>query len=1022
MTPSEPRLPTLSAVIPTIRPLGRIRASLDFALRDATVIEVVLVVDGPSAATLGPELDALDAATPRLRVLRLPEWVGAVTARQIGAEAALGEVVWFIDDDVVPAEGSGAAHANAHAETGADIIVGLFTTAGGLDAGVPGRLYDDAFRGEWARFLEAPSTILNAFWAGNHSIRRSALLPLGTIPSVFQHTYHADRAFGLLCQRAGLRAVARPELTGTHAYAPTLDRWRRDCRRQGAGRVEIHRSFSDVLGPDIDNPWQVGLGRRGRLALSVAEAGRPLATAVAGLLAAGVRVATRLDRPAMALEFGKILRSVEQFRGAEAASRSTADGLAFLASAPATRVVASPAAAPAPADVTLLVVSRGPGVHLRRVLDLWRPHVAEIVVVADRSGDPGLLEAIGGVADRTATVDSAFPIESVLERCWPLCRRPFVFRADDDEVPTTILLAELRSLTLDPTLQQAGIPMRWLWPDVTTWIDGYPWTANPQPKLIRNLAGFVRFPGRVHTTEHLEAPIRSVNLPVYHLRTLDSVDDRRARIARYSRIGGGRRHFNGRPANSQYLPEDAGDLRLVAVPAWDVAAVAEVVSSMSGATGDRSGEAGRGPAAAPGPLRIQEPMTLGAEPRLPDEARRVSVRVAAVHPPMASGARVVLEVVIANRSGAVLPGGGEESDRVSFSTRWRRADDQAGALGASTVDGKRIALGEPIPPGRAVSRVISFEAPVGPGRWRVAVDLVEESVAWFGDGDEFVIDLPRVALARTRTPDAATELFQVIKIETHNACNRHCWFCKFGQERRDSRFVQMDWDTIRRILASLRDVNYRGRISWYDINEPLVDKRIFDILTVTREYCPDAFLSLATNGDLLTPENYEQLKQSGLDVLGVTAYDDETFARVGGFADARMVLMDMRGAGSERLENRGGNVRRNQETFEAHRQLFADRSCERPSVMMVVKATGHVVLCCADMYADVVMGHVQEQPLEEIWNSERFVHYRRTLNEEGRRNLELCRDCSYSGAGVRPFFPLSAFDPDPRLTRSSETD
>jgi radical SAM protein with 4Fe4S-binding SPASM domain len=272
--------------------------------------------------------------------------------------------------------------------------------------------------------------------------------------------------------------------------------------------------------------------------------------------------------------------------------------------------------------------------------------------------------------------------------------------------------------------------------------------------------------------------------------------------------------------------------------------------------------------------------------------------------------------------------------------------------------------------------------------------------------------VPRASFPAVRASEAAAELFQVIKIETHNACNRHCWFCKFGQERKDPRFVQMDWDTIRRIAENLGDLDFRGRISWYDINEPLVDKRIVEILALTRQHCPHAFLSLATNGDLLTAEFYGRLKDAGLSALGVTAYDDETLARVSQFADARMTLIDMRDAGPGKLENRGGNVLRNAEAFQAQQWLFADQSCERPSVMMVVKSSGRAVLCCADMYSDVVMGDVREHRLEEIWRNDRFEHYRRSLASSGRRGLPLCEHCSYSGLGVKPFFPLSQFSPD----------
>jgi radical SAM protein with 4Fe4S-binding SPASM domain len=250
-----------------------------------------------------------------------------------------------------------------------------------------------------------------------------------------------------------------------------------------------------------------------------------------------------------------------------------------------------------------------------------------------------------------------------------------------------------------------------------------------------------------------------------------------------------------------------------------------------------------------------------------------------------------------------------------------------------------------------------------------------------------------------------TELFRAILIETLNICTRKCWFCKFGQERQDEEISRMDWETINKILENLRALQYSGRISWYNINEPLLDRRMVEIVRMTRKYCPRAFVSLATNGDLLDEDQYRDLKANGLDALGVSIYDDKIYEKVKKFADRQIVLMDMRSLGEGVLENRGGGIRREIPAFERNRDRYQNRSCGRPSLMMVVNPRGKVVLCCDDMYGDVIMGDVQSQTLEQIWNNERFAFYRDALNNEGRRGLPLCSECSYSGDGFRPFFP-----------------
>lgn len=252
----------------------------------------------------------------------------------------------------------------------------------------------------------------------------------------------------------------------------------------------------------------------------------------------------------------------------------------------------------------------------------------------------------------------------------------------------------------------------------------------------------------------------------------------------------------------------------------------------------------------------------------------------------------------------------------------------------------------------------------------------------------------------------AWKLFRIILIETHNSCTRSCWFCKFGHDRPEPR-TRMGWSTIERIINNLSSLNYSGRISWFLTNEPLLDTRMTRIIRATRQACPSAFLSLITNGDLLTNETYNELRDAGLDALGVSAYDDATLARVARIEDRRCLrIIDMRQPKSLRLENRGGNIQINHQYFDADTARFSTRGCSRPSTTMAVNVNGQVVLCCADLYGDIVMGDVHNESLESIWNGPGFVHYRQNLATLGRASLDLCCDCSHDGSSSRIDYPL----------------
>jgi radical SAM protein with 4Fe4S-binding SPASM domain len=177
-----------------------------------------------------------------------------------------------------------------------------------------------------------------------------------------------------------------------------------------------------------------------------------------------------------------------------------------------------------------------------------------------------------------------------------------------------------------------------------------------------------------------------------------------------------------------------------------------------------------------------------------------------------------------------------------------------------------------------------------------------------------------------------------------------------------------------------------------------MDKRMPEIIRTFRASCPEAFITLASNGDLLTPEILQNLLQAGLDSLGLSIDDDQSFQKLKHYwKNPRVRLLDER---EEIRENRGGQIKRGKFVPQI------DQACRRPFHMAVIKPNGDMVLCCADMYGDVVMENIRESRLEEIWNSEKFRKYRRQLATNTREGLPLCSSCSYEGGGNPLDFPL----------------
>jgi radical SAM protein with 4Fe4S-binding SPASM domain len=210
-------------------------------------------------------------------------------------------------------------------------------------------------------------------------------------------------------------------------------------------------------------------------------------------------------------------------------------------------------------------------------------------------------------------------------------------------------------------------------------------------------------------------------------------------------------------------------------------------------------------------------------------------------------------------------------------------------------------------------------------------------------------------------------------------------------------------DIIEKISKELVSLNFEGRIHFTGINEPLMDKRIFDILSKFKSL--KAKKSITTNGDYLNDSFLSKLAECGLTHLNISVYSDEHYEKIkNNCLGWNYGIVDMR-PNQKRLynvlSNRAGSLDLSglldKEMIQIKTKLSIERGCSRPSQYITVAYTGEVILCPEDMYASCVMGNLNDNSLLEIWNNEKFLHYRETLKKEGRKNLNPCQNCNFSG-------------------------
>jgi glycosyltransferase involved in cell wall biosynthesis len=281
----EAALPDVSVVIPTYNRRERLPAVLQPLLSGDEAGEIVVVVDGSTDGS-AELLEQLAREEPRLRPVVI-ENRGHHGARQAGADAATGEVILLLDDDVIPEPGLVAGHARRQGAHERLVLLGYMPVARAprrpheFARELYGREYERIVTG-WER---DPGSILSTLWSGNLSMRRADLIALGPALVNVVKGYHEDLDFGLCCLEAGLVGAFDRSLRATHRYERGPGGFVGDARSSGASLPVVHRRHPERLGP-----------------LSADFAYADLPAPVRALARAGIRVAPlrRLVRGAVA--------------------------------------------------------------------------------------------------------------------------------------------------------------------------------------------------------------------------------------------------------------------------------------------------------------------------------------------------------------------------------------------------------------------------------------------------------------------------------------------------------------------------------------------------------------------------------------------------------------------------------------------------------------------------------------------------------------------------------------------------
>jgi len=177
------------------------------AMRSAGEIDEVLVVDDCSTDGTAAAARAMGAT-----VMATPANGGPGVARNLAATVATGDILWFVDSDVIAQPGGPARIRAAMAATEVAAVFGSY------DADPEGAYWFSRYKNLLHRFHhQTPRSDASTFWAGCGAVRATAFRAVGGFDTeTYRRPSIEDIELGYRLKAAGGRIVVDPALEGKH--------------------------------------------------------------------------------------------------------------------------------------------------------------------------------------------------------------------------------------------------------------------------------------------------------------------------------------------------------------------------------------------------------------------------------------------------------------------------------------------------------------------------------------------------------------------------------------------------------------------------------------------------------------------------------------------------------------------------------------------------------------------------------------------------------------------------------------
>ena len=265
-------------------------------------------------------------------------------------------------------------------------------------------------------------------------------------------------------------------------------------------------------------------------------------------------------------------------------------------------------------------------------------------------------------------------------------------------------------------------------------------------------------------------------------------------------------------------------------------------------------------------------------------------------------------------------------------------------------------------------------------------------------------------------------------IEPTNTCNLRCTFC-FVTEGMTREGGFMEFDLFKKIIDDSPDLEHLCMHNW---GEPLLHKDIFRMIEYAKNKGVN-YVVMNTNGTLLTNKMIDRIVDSKLDIIRFSIDGSaETFKRVRGveLQNIEQNINKLKKVKEKRRpklkmgvvftveEDTEGDA----EDYITHWEKIVDHVRLQPKLItsprtevcpepfgkdygkLVVLWDGRVIPCCVDYNANLMIGSVQNDTIQNLWKNEKMDLLRKQhLNGQFPDTCANCNECESNKTEKRFF-------------------